>query len=62
MSNEVQLTEAQIDAIVDKAVEKTFNRVYQEVGKSVLTKLAWLTGAAVIGLFMVLGGHNSLPK
>jgi tetrahydromethanopterin S-methyltransferase subunit G len=62
MSNEVQLTEAQIDAIVDRAVEKTFNRVYQEVGKSILTKLAWLTGAAVIGLFMWLGGHNSLPK
>jgi len=62
MSNEVQLTEAQIDAIVDKAVEKTFNRVYQEVGKSILTKMAWLAGAAVIGLFMWLGGHNSLPK
>lgn len=62
MTNEVQLTEAQIDAIVDKAVEKTFNRVYQEVGKSILTKMAWLTGAAVVGLFMWLGGHNSLPK
>jgi tetrahydromethanopterin S-methyltransferase subunit G len=62
MPNEVQLTEAQIDAIVDRAVEKTFNRVYQEVGKSILTKLAWLTGAAVVGLFMWLGGHNSLPK
>ena len=62
MSNEVHLTEAQIDAIVDKAVEKTFNRVYQEGGKSILTKLAWLTGAAVIGLFMWLGGHGSLPK
>jgi tetrahydromethanopterin S-methyltransferase subunit G len=62
MPNEVQLTEAQIDAIVDRAVEKTFNRVYQEVGRSILTKLAWLTGAAVVGLFMWLGGHNSLPK
>ena len=62
MPNEVQLTEAQIDAIVDRAVEKTFNRVYQEVGKSILTKLARLTGAAVVGLFMWLGGHNSLPK
>jgi tetrahydromethanopterin S-methyltransferase subunit G len=62
MSDEVKLTEAQIDAIVDKAVEKTFQRLYQEVGKSVLTKMAWLAGAAVIGLFMWLGGHNSLPK
>mgnify|MGYP003632869976 CR=1 FL=1 len=58
MSDEIKLTEAQIDAIVDKAVEKTF----LEVGKSVLTKMAWLAGAAVIGLFMWLGGHNSLPK
>tara|TARA_R110000822_G_scaffold104990_2_gene232229 strand:+ start:195 stop:383 length:189 start_codon:yes stop_codon:yes gene_type:complete len=62
MSEELKLTEAQIDAIVDKAVEKTFQRLYQEVGKSVLTKMAWLAGAAVIGLFMWLGGHNSLPK
>lgn len=62
MSDEVKLTEAQIDAIVDKAVEKTFQRLYQEVGKSVLTKMAWLAGAAVIGLFMWLGGNNSLPK
>ena len=62
MSEEIKLTEAQIDAIVDKAVEKTFQRLYQEVGKSVLTKMAWLPGVAVIGLFMWLGGHNSLPK
>ena len=62
MTNEIQLTDAQIEAIVDRAVEKTFNRVYQEVGKSILTKLAWLTGAAVVGLAMWLGGHNSLPK
>jgi tetrahydromethanopterin S-methyltransferase subunit G len=62
MSNEVQLTEAQIDAIVDRAVEKTFNRVYQEVGKSILTKMAWLTGVAVVGLAMWLSGHGSLPK
>lgn len=62
MDTEVKLTEAQIDAIVDKAVEKTFQRLYLEVGRSVLTKMAWLAGAAVIGLFMWLGGHNSLPK
>ncbi|WP_445779328.1 hypothetical protein [Shewanella sp.] len=62
MPNEVQLTEAQIDAIVDRAVEKTFNRVYQEVGKSILTKMAWLTGVAVVGLAMWLSGHGSLPK
>ena len=62
MSNEVKLTEAQIDAIVDKAVEKTFQRMYQQVGKSVLTKLTWMAGAAVVGIYVLLGGGNSLPK
>ena len=62
MTNEVQLTDAQIDAIAEKAAEKAFQKIYQNVGKSVLTKLAWLAGAAVVSLFMWLGGHNSLPK
>ena len=62
MTSEIQLTDAQIDAIAEKAAEKAFQKIYQNVGKSVLTKLAWLTGAAVIGLFMWLGGHGSLPK
>jgi hypothetical protein len=62
MPNEINLTDSQIDSIAEKAAEKAFNKIYAEVGKSVLTKLAWLTGAAVIGLFIWLGGHNSLPK
>ena len=62
MPGDVQLSDAQIDTIAEKAAEKAFNKIYAEVGKSVLTKLAWLTGAAVVGLFIWLGGHNSVPK
>ena len=62
MPNEVQLTDAQIDEIAEKAAERAFQKIYQNVGKSVLTKLTWMVGAAVIGLFMWLGGHGSLPK
>ena len=62
MTNEVQLTDSQIDAIAEKAAEKAFEKIYQNVGRSVLTKLAWFAGAGVVGLFMWLGGHNSLPK
>ena len=62
MTNEIQLTDAQIEAIAEKAAEKAFQKIYQNVGKSVLTKLAWWTGAAVVGLAMLLGGHGSLPK
>ena len=60
--NPVQLTDEQIDIIAERAAEVALNKVYSEVGKSVLKKLAWLTGAAVIGLAMWLAGHNSLPK
>ncbi len=59
---EIQLTDAQIEAIAERAAEVALNKVYTEVGKSVLKKLAWLTGAAVIGLALWLAGHNSLPK
>ena len=62
MSNEVQLTDAQIDAIAEKAAERAFQKIYQNVGKSVLTKLTWMVGAAVVGLFMWLGNNGSLPK
>lgn len=59
---QVELTDDQIEAIAERAAEVALNKVYTEVGKSVLKKLAWLTGAAVIGLAMWLAGHNSLPK
>ena len=62
MPNEIQLTDAQIDEIAEKAAERAFQKIYQNVGKSVLTKLTWMVGAAVVGLFMWLGGNGTLPK
>lgn len=59
---EIQLTDEQIEAIAERAAEVAFNKIYLEVGKSVLKKLAWMAGAATVGLVMWLGGHNSLPK
>jgi hypothetical protein len=56
------LTDEQIEHIAERAAQVALNKVYTEVGKSVLKKLSWITGAAVIGLFMWLGGHGSLPK
>jgi hypothetical protein len=62
MNSEIQLTDAQIDEIAEKAAERAFQKIYQNVGKSVLTKLTWMVGAAVVGLFMWLGGNGTLPK
>lgn len=59
---EIQLTDAQIEAIAERAAQVALEKVYIEVGRNVLKKLAWLTGAAIIGLALWLAGHNSLPK
>lgn len=59
---QVELTDDQIEAIAERAAEVAFEKIYQEVGKSVLKKLAWMAGAATVGLVMWLGGHGSLPK
>ena len=59
---QVELTDDQIEAIAERAAEVALNKVYTEVGKSVLKKMAWLAGVAVIGLAMWLARHNALPK
>ena len=59
---DLPLTDAQLELIAEKAAVKALEKVYTEVGKSVLKKAAWLTGVAVIGLVMWLGSHGTLPK
>ena len=56
------MTDAQIEAIAERAAEVALNKVYAEVGKNVLKKLAWLTGVVVIGIALWLAGNGSLPK
>jgi len=60
-SEPVHLTEEQIDHIVDRAVTKVFERIYAEVGKNVLKKLAWAIGLSVTGLLIWLAGKGALP-
>jgi len=52
------LTEEQIEQIAEKAanraIEKLTTHVYQEVGKSVVSKLFYLVGACAIGLYLWL--------
>jgi phage terminase Nu1 subunit (DNA packaging protein) len=59
--DEHPLTEAQIDAIAEKAARRALQIVYAEVGQNVLKKLAWLTGVIILGLALWLAGKNSLP-
>jgi len=61
MSN-MPLTDEQIEAIAQRAAEVALNKVYTEVGKSVLTKLSWLLGSVAIGVAIWLSGHGIIPK
>lgn len=60
--NQVQLTDAQIDVIAERAAEVALNKVYADVGRGVLKKLTWLLGVTVVGLAIWLAGNGSLPK
>ena len=60
--DKIQLTDEQIDAIAERAAEVAFNRIYQEVGRSVVKKIFWIVGAGALGLMIWLAGNGQLPK
>lgn len=55
---EIQLTDAQIEAIAERAAEVALKKVYTEVGKSVIQKVMWLAGAGALGIFYFFGGYT----
>lgn len=58
----VVLTEQQMDAIAERAANKVFERIYSEVGKSVLRKFAWALGVITVALLIWAAGKGALPK
>lgn len=52
------LTDEQMDAIAEKAAAKALEKVYAEVGKSIVHKLLWIVGVAAVGLVMFLSGKG----
>ena len=54
------LTEDQIDHIAEKAAQKALDKVYSDVGRSVLHKLAWFAGIVVVSLMMFLAGKDAI--
>lgn len=51
-----ELTESQIEEIAEKAAQKAIDkltgRIYQEVGKSVISKLFYVAGACAVGGYL----------
>ena len=53
------LTEKEIEDIVEKVTQRVIENVYTSVGRSVVTKFFWFVGVAAIGLVTYLAsiGH-----
>lgn len=55
-----RLTEAEIECIAERAAERAISRVYEQIGKSVATKIYWFIGVVVVGMIVLAGGQGIL--
>lgn len=49
-----------VEQAAEKAADKALEKIYAEVGKTVLRRLAWLLGIVVVSLALWLAGKNAL--
>lgn len=56
-----QLTAEQIEAIAERAAEVALERVYTQIGKSVVNKFLWVVGAAGLAVAAWLNGAGHFP-
>jgi hypothetical protein len=52
------LTEAEMDAIAERAADRAIRKMYEQIGKSVAQKVYWAIGVAVVGMVMLLAGNG----
>jgi hypothetical protein len=52
------LSEAEMDAIAERAADKAIRKMYEQIGKSVAQKVYWGIGIVVVGMIMMLAGHG----
>lgn len=55
---ETGLTDEQIEAIAERAAEVALERVYTQIGKSVVQKFLYLVGAAALAVYAFLKGKG----
>lgn len=52
------LSEADIDAIAERAAKRALQMVYEEVGKSAVRTILWVIGVATLAILAFLGGRG----
>lgn len=55
-----QLSQDQIELIAERAAEVALEKVYTQIGKSVVSKILWLAGAATLAVAAWLNGSGHL--
>jgi hypothetical protein len=50
------LTEAEMDAIAERAADRAIRKMYESIGKSVAQKIYWAIGIVVVGMVILLAG------
>ena len=52
------LSEAEMDAIAERAADRAIRKMYENIGKSVAQKMYWAIGIVVVGRVMLLAGNG----
>ena len=52
------LSEAEMDAIAERAADRAIRKMYEQIGKSVAQKIYWAIGIVVVGMLMLAAGHG----
>jgi hypothetical protein len=52
------LSEAEMDAIAERAADRAIRKMYENIGKSVAQKMYWAIGIVVVGMVMLLAGNG----
>ena len=52
------LSEAEMDAIAERAADRAIRKMYESIGKSVAQKIYWAIGIVVVGMLMLLAGNG----
>lgn len=55
------LTDEQIEQIAERAAQVALNKVYTEIGRSVVKKALWIIGASVLAALVWLGRDGKIP-
>ena len=56
------LSEAEMDAIAERAADRAIRKMYEQIGKSVAQKVYWAIGIVVVGRVFWMAGIGATKQ